>query len=122
MSLLIRSIERRAKQIGVLVVGGVALCASHLSIAQNEYAISYSNAELTTFAGVQDVHARIVAAARNYCPSYSQIRSQRDVKSCVEGVVKDLVNKIDHPLLTDYHAGDESVRLAAMRQVNAPRT
>ena len=59
------------------------------------------------------MHARIVKTAKQYCPTYSQIRSHKDVQTCVDGVVSDLVEKVDHPQLSGYHAGEEWVQIAS---------
>ena len=79
----------------------------------DEYAVSYSENELTNVSGVQGVHARIVKAAKQFCPTYSQIRNHKEVSACVADVVADLVEKVDHPRLSGYHAGDDNVRVAA---------
>ncbi|XOV84871.1 MAG: UrcA family protein [bacterium] len=79
----------------------------------DEYAVAYSSKELTSSAGVKQVHERIVKVAKQYCPTYSQIRNHNDVAACVSDVVEDLVSKVDHPRLTSYHTGDNSVQVAA---------
>ena len=94
-----------AVSVAMFGIGGTAM-------ANDEYVLTYSTQELTTFAGVEDVHARIVKTAKQYCPTYSQIRSQKEVQSCVDGVVADLVAKVDHPQLSGYHAGEEWVQIA----------
>ncbi|MCR9260349.1 MAG: UrcA family protein [Pseudomonadaceae bacterium] len=78
----------------------------------DEYAMAYSSTELTNSAGIKQVHERIVKVAKQYCPTYSQIRNHNEVAACVSDVVEDLVSKVDHPRLTSYHTGDESVQVA----------
>lgn len=63
--------------------------------AQDSYIISYSEQELTTTQGRAKVLRRIQDAATSYCPTYLQIKSHSDVRACVEGVVQDLLDKID---------------------------
>ena len=107
-----------------LIVATVSIALFGLggsAVANDEYVLSYESNELSTFAGVQDVHARIVKTAKQYCPTYSQIRSHADVKTCVDGVVADLVDKVNHPQLSGYHAGEEWVRIAAAAQRTVDR-
>lgn len=87
--------------------------------ANDEYVLAYSTKELSTFSGVEDLHKRIVKTAKQYCPTYSQIRSHADVKTCVDGVVEDLVAKVDHPRLSGYHAGEEWARIAVAARRSA---
>jgi UrcA family protein len=98
-----------------LVVGLVGFAAVGLgqTALAGEYAVSYSNQELTSVSGVEGVHERIVKVARRYCPSYTQIRNAREVQACIADVVSDLVDKVDNPRLTSYHTGDPGVRVAA---------
>ena len=96
-----------------ITVLGVAVLGFGQVAAANDYAMSYSAQELSDVAGVQDVHKRIVRTAKRYCPTYTQIRDAREVRNCIADVMNDLVNKVDHPRLTSYHADDGSVRVAA---------
>ena len=100
------------KKLIVLLVGVASLGFGQGALA-NEYAMSYSANELSSIEGVQSVHARIVKVAKRYCPTYSQVRNNKEVASCISDVVEDLVSKVDHPRLTGYHTGDESVRVAS---------
>ena len=99
------------KKIAIVFVGFAVLGFGQTALAQ-EYAMSYSTQELSTAAGVKDVHARIVKVAKRYCPSYSEIRDQKEVDSCVAEVVADLVQKVDNAQLTSFNDGDEGVRIA----------
>ena len=97
------------KQFGLICVGvfGISGVAN-----ASDYVLSYSEKELATHDGVKDVHSRIVEAARDYCPRYSSVRSLAEVRSCVDDVVNDLVDKVNHPRMTSYHTG-EAVRVIA---------
>lgn len=97
----------------IVALIGVASIGFGQMVLADEYAVSYSEKELTNVTGVQGVHARIVKVAKRYCPTYSQIRSHKEVNACVADVVADLVEKVDHPRLSGYHAGDDNVRVAA---------
>ena len=100
-----------------LAVLSVACFAAGSAIAdENQYAISYSNQELSNHEGVAAVHQRIMRTAKQHCPSYSQVRDLRRVRSCVSEVADDLVTKIAHPQLSSYHSGDSDVRVATMTQ------
>lgn len=74
--------------------------------AANEYAVSFSQDELVSYEGVGQVHARIVETAKDYCPTYAEVRSVSTVRACVNDVVADLVSKVNDPLMTAYHNGD----------------
>ncbi len=108
--------DERVKKLIVATVSIALFGLGGTAVANDEYVLTYSANELSTFNGVQDVHARIVKTAKQYCPTYSQIRSHADVKTCVDGVVADLVEKVDHPQLSGYHAGEEWVRIAVAAQ------
>ncbi len=99
------------KKIAIAFVGFAVLGFGQTALAE-EYAMSYSSQELSTAGGVKDVHERIVKVARQYCPTYSQIRNHKDVDACVDGVVADLVRKVNNAQLSSYHAGEEGVRFA----------
>ena len=97
----------------VIALVSVALFGlSQMAVAE-DYSVSYSAKELANSDGVASVHERIVKSAKDYCPTYSQIRNTRDVQSCVDGVVDDLVNKVGHPRLSSNHANDNSMRIAS---------
>jgi len=99
------------KRLSVALLGFAAIGLAQGAMA-GEYAVSYSNQELTSASGVESVHERIVRVARKYCPTYSQVRNNKEVQVCVQDVVSDLVEKVDHPRLTSYHTNDGSVRVA----------
>lgn len=92
---------------------GIAAIGFASTAFADDYAMAYSSAELSSASGVKQVHERIVKVAKQYCPTYSQIRDHNDVAACVSDVVADLVSKVDHPRLTSYHEGDHSVQVAS---------
>ncbi len=99
------------KKLATALLITAAFGASTNAIA-DDYAMAYSSTELTNAAGVQQVHERIVKVAKQYCPTYSQIRNHNEVAACVSDVVEDLVSKVDHPRLTSYHTGDTTMQVA----------
>ena len=103
-----------------LALIGVFVMGFGMSAVADEYVLTYSEKELATFGGVADVHARIVKAAKQYCPTYSQIRSHADVKTCVDGVVSDLVLKVNHARMTSFHSGDRGVQVAESAKAGGP--
>ena len=98
-------------------VAAVAMFVSALLLSSNaaaeDYVVTYKHAELTNAQGVADVHNRIVKAAKRYCPTYLEIRSHADVQTCVEGVVRDLLAKVDSPTFTAFVARHPVTELAA---------
>ncbi len=97
--------------VAVLTVGAFATSLGAHG-ASDDYMVSYSHAELTSAKGGENVHARIVKAAKQYCPTYTQIRSHAEVKLCVDGVVEDLVSKVDHPTLTSLQESGSAINVA----------
>ena len=55
--------------------------------------------DLESVAGMRVLEARIMTAAKAYCPSYLQIRSHQDVDECVQAVVRDLMQREPEILL-----------------------
>lgn len=99
------------KKLAAALIGIASIGFASASFA-DDYAVAYSSQELTSASGVEQVHERIVKVAKQYCPTYSQIRNHNEVAACVKDVVADLVEKVDHPRLTSYHSGDNSVQIA----------
>ena len=91
-----------------IVIVASFLIAHNTWADESSYAITYSHSELTTPAGVVAVHQRLVAAALDYCPGYLQMKSHAAVDACVDGVVEDLVKKINQPSLTAYTEDPET--------------
>ena len=104
--------QKMVKKYSAVTLLGAASVMGASAVAADEYVLSYSEKELANFAGVENVHTRIVKAAKQYCPSYSSVRSLADVRTCVDGVVEDLVAKIDHPKMTSYHQGFRGEQVA----------
>lgn len=97
----------------VIAVIGVACFGAGNAVAADQYELAYSKQELASHQGVATVHKRVLRTAKAFCPSYSEVRDVRRVRSCVQDVADDLVSKIDHPKLTSYHTGEGDVRVAA---------
>ncbi len=76
--------------IGLIVIG----LASSASAAAKGYALQFSPAELSHQQGQQKLERRIARIARDYCPTYAQMRSHADRNTCIEGVVTDLQAKV----------------------------
>ena len=97
-------------------VAAVAMFVSALLLSSNaaaeDYVVTYKHVELTNAQGVADVHNRIVKAAKRYCPTYSKIRSNQEVRACINDVVEDLVSKVNHPQLTSLHESGSAVSIA----------
>lgn len=85
-----------------LTLGVFAMGAANAS-QETSYQVSYHKSELTTLAGVNDVHLRIQEVAKDHCPSFSLSRSLNLTRGCIAEVTDDLVNQIDHPELTAVH-------------------
>ena len=91
-----------------------AVCALGLasSAFAQDYAVGFEATELNSYAGVKSVHAKIEQTAKEHCPTYRQIRSLADVRTCRAEVVADLVSKVDNPSLTAFHQGEFAEQLA----------
>lgn len=105
-------VSRLVKRSAALVTFGAAVALAPVAMAEDDYAITYTDSELRSFSGVERVHKKIMKAAKRYCPTYSQIRSNPEVKACIEDVANDLVSKVNHPRLTSFHVNDGSIRVA----------
>lgn len=105
----------------VVLAGGALFVGANASAQGDEYVISYKYDELASVQGVEDVHARIVKAAKEYCPTYQEAGSLYEVKVCVEGVVEDLVSKVNHPQLTSLHEDGSVMSVVADNSRRANR-
>ncbi|MEM7077227.1 MAG: UrcA family protein [Pseudomonadota bacterium] len=103
------------RSIAAVVIGG-GLAVAPAAMAGDEYAITYAESELRSFSGIERVHQDIMRTARRYCPTYSQIRSHREVEACVADVANDLVNKVNHPRLTSFHVNEGSIDVAEVNE------
>ena len=101
----------------MLVIVGLALVLPGEAFAEkpnsSNYNLVYSQADFSSAASVQELHAKIVRTARSHCPGYFSTRSLADTRSCVRDVVTNLVRVINHPQLTAYAQGDGVMKLAA---------
>ena len=88
----------------VISYGVVAMmiCTSPWVSAVENYTVTYSEAELVNATGMQSVYSRIYATAQSHCPKYRRIKSHRDVRTCINGVVDDLVTKMNHSGFTTF--------------------
>ena len=86
----------------------LALAISGTAGAESEYVLSYSYAELKSDSGRKLVLNRIVHAAKRYCPDYATVRSIDAVQTCVDGVIADLVAKVQDQGFTAYVQGQRS--------------
>lgn len=102
----------KAVATGMLLTGAVLAAPLAAANEYSEYAVTYSVEELKTQKGVEEVHARIVKAAKAYCPDYAESGSKWEMRECMNDVVSDLVAKVGHPQLTQLHEGDEGVAIA----------
>lgn len=100
-----------------LLIVGLAMTLPGVTFAEkpnnSNYNLVYSQADFSSAASVQELHAKIVRTARSHCPSYFSTRSLADTRSCVRDVVTNLVRIINHPQLTAYAQGDGVMKLAA---------
>lgn len=80
----------------------------------DDYSFKYNTSDLSNYQGVSQVHKDIEATAKAHCPSYTQVRSLADVRSCREDVTNALVEKISSAKLTAYHNGDTSEQIASL--------
>ncbi len=80
----------------------------------DDIAVSIKRADLNHAMGVQAVHEQILEAARAECPSYSQVRSLPDIRSCRDRVAAALVAQVSDANLTAYHEhGDRSQQVVS---------
>ena len=98
------------KKVSIAFCAGLLLSAP--AFAEREYALEYSEQELATSEGVRELHARIVRTAKDYCPSYAETRQMRETAACVDDVVTDLVERVNHADLSALHQGRDKVRVA----------
>ncbi len=88
----------------VVMVAGLVSTASASS---KDYEWSYSANDFASPGAVKRLHSRMLAEAREHCPSYRITRDLRGARSCVGNVLNDMVRKIDHPLLNAYVEGED---------------
>ena len=84
------------------------------AFAAEDYALKYGAVDFQSVETVKALHRRIVDTAKRTCPSYSEVRDVRFVSDCKQGVVDDLVGKIDRPSLSATVEGVSEVRIAEL--------
>ena len=99
-------------KISATCIVALALTCTLPVSAEDSYVIRYSATELLTTKGMDSVLQRIRSAAKDYCPTYLEIRSHTDVRNCVDSVVADLVEKVGYPAFTRY-VSDQPTTLTA---------
>ena len=80
----------------------------------DDYSFKYNTSDLNSYQGVAQVHRAIEETAKSHCPSYTQIKSLADVRSCREDVTNALVEKISSAKLTAYHNGESQEQVASL--------
>jgi UrcA family protein len=100
-----------------LLIFGLAITLPGVAFAErpgsSNYNLVYTEADFSSAASVQELHAKIVRTARSHCPSYFSTRSLADTRSCVRDVVTNLVRVINRPQLTAYAQSNGVMKLAA---------
>jgi UrcA family protein len=87
--------------------------AATASAEEFQVALSYTAADFESVESVKGLHRRIWTLAAKECPNYSRTRDLRASRSCRNGVVKNLVDAIDHPALTAYVEGGDELRIVS---------
>ncbi len=100
--------NRITKKFVFLCLAGTVLASNPSFADTEEYVLTYSYADLQSDSGRKLVLQRIVSAAKRYCPSYSRVRSLDAVRTCVDGVVEDLVAKVSSSEFTAYVEGERN--------------
>ncbi len=93
-----------SKSLFVIALLAASVALTPVAQAADGYSLVLQQSELASITGLQQVHARMLLAATDYCPTYLQIRSHADVATCIEGVVDDLTAKIGDERLSNYIA------------------
>ena len=79
--------------------------------ADDEYVLTYSADDFQSVETVKDLYQRVRNVARNHCPSYFRSRDLAGTTACVDDVVNDLIDNINHPALSAYQDGEDDVRV-----------
>ena len=90
----------------------MVVVAATASAEDSQIRLSYTQADFESVESVKALHRRIRALARDFCPRYARIRDLRTTVDCVNGTAQDLIDAVDHPVLTAYTAGEDEVRIA----------
>ncbi len=86
--------------------------AATASADDSQYVLSYTEADFESVDSVKALHRRIRSLATNHCPRYARSRDLRGTSDCVKDVVTDLIDSIDHPVLSAYLEGEDELRIA----------
>ncbi len=92
------------------VIGSMAAITtvSAASYGDTRYELRVNPAQLNGLENVQSLHDQIQDTARRACPSFGNERDLREMRACREDVVADIVQQINHPLLTAVHLGEDA--------------
>ncbi|MEM7099959.1 MAG: UrcA family protein [Pseudomonadota bacterium] len=77
------------------------------------FELSYNPEAVDSYKGVVQLHQSIVETAKEHCPTYHQVRSLADVRSCQNDVVNQLLEKVNSARLTAYHNGEWNEQVAS---------
>jgi UrcA family protein len=105
---------------GFLAIGCAAIGANALALEPTaasttrwsvSYPVGYSDLDVSTMRGAKSVYLRIRFAAETLCAS-AATWGKKDGQACVNKAVDDAVERINRPLLSQYHQlrtkGDEA--------------
>lgn len=102
----------RNLSMSLALLGGAAL-APH-ALAERDYALAFKPAEISTKAGMQQLHNEIREVAKDACPSSRGVRSIRLVKTCIQEVTADLVSKVGVPAFSEFVENNSERRAPAL--------
>ena len=86
--------------------------AATASADDSRYVLSYTKADFDSVESVKALHRRIRTLATNHCPTYALTRDLRGTRDCVNDVMADLIDSINHPALSAYVEGADELRIA----------
>jgi UrcA family protein len=93
------------------VVHGVRATTNGPSIT-----VRYADLDLSRVAGAQTLYKRIKGAARSVCGDQGRrIEEQQQWKGCYRGTIADAIVKVNSPLLTLLHSGQNGQATATAR-------
>jgi hypothetical protein len=80
----------------------VASVLSSYTHAQDKYALTHSEVELAYAQCMQEVYQRILGTIIDYYPTHAEVRSHKEVHTCVEDMVQDLTTKMKYPKFASF--------------------
>ena len=95
------------------LIGTTCVATFAFSATADDFSFKYSANEVNSSKGVESIYKSIEQTAKEHCPSWAEVRSLADVRSCREDVANTLVQKINAPLLTAYHNGETTEQIAS---------